>query len=182
MRPIPFVPKDLDEPHELVEAIKSRRGGELLALDRMLLHSPGYAQGWNTFLAKVRNELTVPQKLAELAICYVAVLNGANYELEQHAPLFLAAGGSLQQLDALGPRPAVGSQYESRQESLFEAGEHAVLALTFDMTRNITVAAQTMAEIKAVLDSEQQVVEIIGVIAAYNMVSRFLVALQVETE
>jgi len=41
MRPIPFVPKDLDEPRELVEAIKSRRGGELLALDRMLLHSPG---------------------------------------------------------------------------------------------------------------------------------------------
>lgn len=174
MRPIPYCSKSLDEPAELVAAIKARRGGELLELDRMLLHSPNYADGWNTFLGKVRNDLTVSNKLAELAICYVAVLNQANYELEQHSPLYLAAGGSAEQVSALGQ--------DSLDETVFDATERAILQLTFDMTRLIDVPEETMAAVKAALDSEQQVVEIVGVIAAYNMVSRFLVALQVETE
>jgi alkylhydroperoxidase family enzyme len=36
--------------------------------------------------------------------------------------------------------------------------------------------------VKAALSDEQQVVELVDVIAAYNMVSRFLVALGVTTE
>jgi alkylhydroperoxidase family enzyme len=36
--------------------------------------------------------------------------------------------------------------------------------------------------VRAVLPGEQQVVELVGLIAAYNMVSRFLVALGVEPE
>jgi alkylhydroperoxidase family enzyme len=174
MRPIPYCPKSLDEPAELVAAIKARRGGELLELDRMLLHSPNYADGWNTFLAKVRSELTVSSKLAELAICYVAVLNHASYELEQHSPLFLAAGGLPEQLSALTAEPL--------DQSIFSDSEQAVLQLTVEMTRSIEVTTETMAAAKRALASDQQVVEIVGVIAAYNMVSRFLVALHVEAE
>lgn len=174
MRPIPYLAKELAEPKELVEAIKARRGGELLELDRMLLHSPNYADGWNIFLAKVRRDLTVSQKLAELAICYVAVLNQADYELEQHSPLFVAAGGEQAQISALVTEPI--------NKTAFDQVELAILQLTFEMTRNIKVNEQTMADAKDALESEQQVVEIVGVIAAYNMVSRFLVALQVETE
>jgi alkylhydroperoxidase family enzyme len=36
--------------------------------------------------------------------------------------------------------------------------------------------------VRATLPDHQQVVELVGVIAAYNMVSRFLVALGVEPE
>ena len=43
---IPYVPIDLAEPRELVEAIRARRGGQLSHLDRLLLHSPQLASGW----------------------------------------------------------------------------------------------------------------------------------------
>lgn len=40
MSAIPYVPSDLSEPAAIVDAIRARRGGGLLNLDRMLLHSP----------------------------------------------------------------------------------------------------------------------------------------------
>ncbi|MFZ9525894.1 MAG: carboxymuconolactone decarboxylase family protein, partial [Burkholderiaceae bacterium] len=89
---IPYLPEDLKEPADVVDAIRKRRGGELLHLDRMLLHSPAFARGWNVFLGAVRTELSLSPKLRELSMCTVAVLNGAEYEFVQHAPLFIKAG------------------------------------------------------------------------------------------
>ena len=43
-------------------------------------------------------------------------------------------------------------------------------------------SAADFTAVRALLGSEQQLVELIGVIATYNMVSRFLVALGVEPE
>jgi hypothetical protein len=80
MPTVPYRPKNLAEPRELVAAIRARRSGTLLNLDRMLLHSPPLAQGWNGYLRTVRTELTVSPKLRELAICVVALLNHADYE------------------------------------------------------------------------------------------------------
>ena len=155
MSVIPYQPKDIDEPRELVAAIRARRGGALLNLDRMLLHSPPLAAGWNGFLRAVRSELSVSPKLRELAICVVAVLNHADYEYCQHAPEFLKSGGSAAQLDALG-----------------RAGMSAIDARAFDAAEGAVIA----------LANDRNVVEIVGVIATYNMVSRFLVALGVEPE
>jgi alkylhydroperoxidase family enzyme len=91
---VPYLPADLREPAEIVDAVRARRGGHLLNLDRMLLHSPALAAGWNTFLGAVRESLVVDRRLRELAMCTVAVLNGAEYEYTQHAPLYIAAGAS----------------------------------------------------------------------------------------
>ena len=74
---IPYVPSDICEPADLVQAIRQRRGGELINLDRMLLHSAPFARGWNAFLGEVRKNLSLSPKLREIAICGVAVLNGA---------------------------------------------------------------------------------------------------------
>ncbi len=177
MSAIPYQPIDVDEPRELVAAIRARRGGTLLNLDRMLLHSPPLAEGWNGFLRAVRSELAVSPKLRELAICAVALLNRADYEYRHHAPAFLQSGGSAAQLDALGR--AGGSVNDA---TVFDATERAVLALALEMTRTVDVSAATMASVRAVLANDRHVVEIVGVIATYNMVSRFLVALGVEPE
>lgn len=48
------------EAHESVAPIRARRGGELLNLGRMLLHSPAYARSWNALLGAVRAEPTLP--------------------------------------------------------------------------------------------------------------------------
>ncbi|MEY3668818.1 MAG: hypothetical protein RL258_213, partial [Pseudomonadota bacterium] len=94
-----MLPEDHAHPADLVAAIRARRGGSLLKLDRMLLHSPPLAEGWNIFLGKVRTDLSVPIKLRELVMCVVAVLNGASFEYEHHAPIFVSAGGTVRQAE-----------------------------------------------------------------------------------
>ena len=174
MARLPYVPADVTEPADLVAAIRTRRGGRLLNLDRMLLHSPPLAAGWNAYLGAVRNQLSLDPLLRELAMCAVASLNGAEYEFIHHAPVFVAAGGTQEQVESLrNPTTAT--------PGVFDARGAAALQLTIEMTRNVRVADATFTAVRAVL-GEQPTVELVAVIAAYNMVSRFLVALGVEPE
>lgn len=174
---VPYQPENIQEPSELVAAIRSRRGGTLLNLDRILLHSPPFAAGWNNFLSEVRSNLELPALLRELAICTVARLNEAEYEFIQHAPEFLRVGGSreqlnkLQQIDHLTPNSL-----------LFNTTEKAVIQLSIEMTRSVKVAEATMSTVSDALQNDRHLVELIGVIATYNMVSRYLVALGIEPE
>ncbi len=160
-------------PPALVAAIRQRRGGDLIDLDRLLLHSPAFALGWNEFMGRVRTALGVPPLLKELAMCGVAALNGADFEMHHHAPLYLAAGATEAQLAALhrlGGDPGVAA------DPVFDTTQQAVLALVVEMTRQVQVQDATYARARAALGSDQAMFEIIGVTAAYNMVSRILVA------
>jgi len=175
---LPYKPDDDQAgPKEVVDAIRARRaGGKLLNLDRMLLNSPGFAKGWNGMFAAIRGQLAVPAKLREIAIMAVGSLNQADYEWAQHAPEFVKAGGSQAQLAALKDVPAARNDAK-----LFDEAERATLALTLEMTRSIKVSDATMQRIRKALPVDQ-VVELIGTIAGYNMASRFLVATGVELE
>lgn len=177
MTRIPFLPADLTEPKDVVESIRARRGGHLLNLDRLLLYSPAFAVGWSAHLRAVRTELSISPKLRELAICLVATLNGADYEFHHHVPLFIAAGGAAAQADALRHAHTIASG-----TTLFDTVERAVIQLAIEMTRDVRVSDATFALVQAALPNEQQIVELIGIIASYNMVSRFLVALEIEPE
>jgi len=174
---IPYKAKNIQEPQELVTSIRVRRGGTLLNLDRMLLHSPPFAAGWNNFLGTVRNNLEIPAKIRELAICTVAILNKAEYEFIQHAPEFLTAGGQEEQLATL--RQLESSNFNN---SVFDMTELAVIQLSVEMTRSVQVSDSTMLATRNLLQNDQQLVELVGVIATYNMVSRYLVALGIESE
>jgi alkylhydroperoxidase family enzyme len=174
---LPYQPADLAQPAEIVDAIRARRGGQLLNLDRMLLHSPAFAKGWNAFLREVRTGLELSPKLRELAMCVVAVLNGAEYEFHHHAPEFIRAGGTEAQVLAMR-EPEVAA----RNSALFDAAERATILLTLDMTRKVEVSDATFTAVRSALPNDQLVVELVGVVATYNMVSRFLVALGVEPE
>jgi len=175
---IPYLDDTISEPYDLVNAIRKRRGGNLLHLDRQLLHSPAFAKGWNAMFGSIRNELALSPKLRELAMCAVATLNGAEYELHQHGPEFIKSGGTQDQLNALlDPKHAI------TQTNLFNSTEIAALQLTIEMTRNVQVSTQTFENMVKRLDgNHQHVIELIGVIAGYNMVSRFLVALDIQPE
>jgi len=173
---VPYVPADLVEPRAIVEAVRARRGGTLLNLDRMLLHSPEMAMGWNSHLGAIRTQLRLSPKLRELAMCVVAVLNGADYEFHHHAPEFLKAGGTPAQLEALrAPQPA------SSNEALFDATERAALAVAVEMTLAVKVSDASFDALARALPA-RELVEFVGTVATYNMVSRFLVALGVEPE
>src|SRR5262249_7349207 len=81
--------------------------------------------------------------------------------------------------DRLRPRPARAPL--PRVGQLFDEAERAALALTDEMTRNVKVSDATMKRIRKALPDDQ-VIELIGTIAGYNMVSRFVVATGVEVE
>jgi alkylhydroperoxidase family enzyme len=175
---IPYKPDDdTAGPKELVDAIRARRaGGKLLNLDRILLHSPGFANGWNTMFGAIRGQLSVPAKLRELTIMAIGTLNHADYEWAQHEPEFVKAGGTPQQLAALK-----NIQAAIKNDKLFDEAERATLVLTDEMTRSVRVSDATIKRIRKLLPDDQ-VVELIGTIAGYNMVSRFVVATGIELE
>lgn len=176
MARLPYVPADLSEPAEVVSAVRARRGGALLHLDRMLLHSPPLAAAWNAYLGAVRGGLSLEARLRELVICAVGLLNGAPYEVHHHGPLFLAAGGAQAQLDAL-----VRAGGALPQGAPFDARERAALRLAAEVTRAVVVSDPALAEVRSVL-GDRETVELVALIATYNMVSRFLVALEIEPE
>jgi alkylhydroperoxidase family enzyme len=176
-RIVPYQPTDLAEPAGLVAAIRQRRGGHLLNLDRMLLHSPPLASGWNVFLGQVRQHLSLNGRLREMAMCGVAVLNDADYEFIQHAPVYLKEGGNEAELGWL---QLLGHpQYDPTCWS--DELDRLVCELIVQMTRHIVVEPDVKQALQARLGN-QALVELVAVIGTYNMVSRFLVALDVHPE
>ena len=173
---IPYVTDEQAGDTPLVAAIRQRRGGKLLNLDRELLHSPPFAAGWNALLGAVRNDLAVDRRLRELAMCVVAVMNGAHDEFVHHAPEFVKAGGSHVQIAAVRRMESVPID-----AALFDEVGNATIALAMQMTRIVEVEDSTFATLRKHL-GDAQLVELVGVVAAYNMVSRFLVALGIEPE
>ncbi|WP_447918782.1 carboxymuconolactone decarboxylase family protein [Achromobacter aegrifaciens] len=159
---------------ELAEAearIAAARG-RISPLYQVLLNSPAVVQGWEAMLTAIRLNTAVAPRLRELIILRVATLNNAPYEFEAHVPHARAAGMPQALVDDLrgGPAP-------SDLQGL-EPGEAEVLALTDAMTRDIEVPDAVFAPLRARYD-DTQLVELAATVAAYNMVSRFLVALHV---
>lgn len=107
----------------------------------------------------------------EIAVCYVAVLNGAVYEWTAHAPLALKAGVKREALQAV-------LDGNVQNSSVLTEEEIDVLEFTRQSTREINVSDEMMEKLKARY-TDQQVMELTITVGAYNMVSRFLVALDV---
>jgi alkylhydroperoxidase family enzyme len=172
--------KEKPQPPELVDAILARRGGALLNLDKALLWSEPLARSWNGYLKAVRTELSASRELRELAICTVALLTGAHYEYHHHAPDFLVAGGTQAQLNALQSY-AAGDLTQAPQDPAFSEVDAAVIHYASQMTRQVRVEETVFASLQSHFDTTQ-IVEMTAAIATYNMVARFLVALQVSPE
>jgi len=176
--PVPSTPAE----SAIVQNILTRRGSRgLIALDRTLLHSPPVADGWNSFLGAIRTGTTLPADIREIAICRIAVLNGAWYEWEAHAPIARAAGVSDSALDGLRQvETAAEGKDMGNGEGMEELSEkqRIVVAYTDAMTRDVKVPDAVFERLREVF-TERDVVEITATVAAYNCVSRFLVALDV---
>jgi AhpD family alkylhydroperoxidase len=143
--------------------------GRISLLYQVLLNSAPIATGWEAMLTAVRNRTGVPADLREMVILRVAVLNQAAFEFDAHVPHALKAGFAQHKIDAL--REAVPGD-------VFNEEERLLLELTDRMTRDVKVPAALMDRLNARHDP-QAVVELVATVAAYNMVSRFLVALNI---
>ncbi|MEV6160729.1 carboxymuconolactone decarboxylase family protein [Streptomyces sp. NPDC052052] len=157
---------------DIADRIRDRRGGVLRPLDRMLLHSPQLADGWNSLLGAIRQRVSLPADIRELVILRIAVLNRAPYEWTAHEPDARAAGLGEAQLDALraedaGAHPALDER------------QCRVIAYTDAMTRDVHVPDALFDAVRGDF-TPPELVELTATVAAYSMVSRFLVALDVE--
>ncbi|KAJ5473243.1 Carboxymuconolactone decarboxylase [Penicillium sp. IBT 31633x] len=178
---LPYVadPPPTSTPDEarILASVQARRApNPLLPLDLALLHSFPVTEGWNSFIGAIRTRTTLSTVVRELAICRVAVVNGALFEWEQHAPLLTAGGLGDEALKFVGDAQADFSSEAA--SSVLSTEQRAVLKYTDAMTKTVTVSDEVFAELKSCFN-EQEVVEITATIAAYNCVSRFLVALDV---
>jgi AhpD family alkylhydroperoxidase len=153
------------------DLLRARRGGVLTTLDRLLLHSPPVAEGWNALLGALRGATTLPADLRELVVLRVAVLNAAEFEWTSHAPIARRAGLTDLHLRVLRADDALA-------EPVWSPVQAAVLAFTDASTRDVAVPDAVFAALRAHLD-DRQVVELAVLVGGYAMVSRFLVALQV---
>lgn len=152
----------------LIATIKAERGGRFLDLYAVLMNSPPIAEGWLRLFTAIRQKSKLNGGLRELAILRVALLNGAAYEYRAHVPFALKEGVPQEKIDALE---------RWRDAKLYSNEERAVLAYTDAMTREIQVPDEVFAAVRAALD-ERETVELTATIAGYNLVSRFLVAMQ----
>lgn len=175
MRIEPWTPALAARNAELVAAIEARRGGALYNLDRMLLWSEPLARGWNTYLRALRQEISLSPFMRELAICVVARLTGAEYEYHHHAPELKKAGATETQLAALADPDAAAASNQ------FDDLQRTVIRYAIASTRDVQVPDAIFDALKQHL-SPTELVELAAVTAAYNMVARFLVALQVTPE
>ncbi len=142
--------------------------GKITPLYQVLLNSLPVARGWESLLTAIRQQMALDPAIRELIILRVAVLNGADYEFQAHVPFAKAAGVSDAKIEAV----------KAMDEGPFDDTERAVLAYTDALTRDIRVDDAVFAPIKERFDPTGRV-EVTATIAAYNMVSRFLIALDV---
>jgi alkylhydroperoxidase family enzyme len=159
----------------LLEAIRARRGGRLINLDLALLWSEPLARGWNELLRAVRREFAFSPRVKEIAICVVARLTGADYEFAHHWPEYVKAGGD----DSL--RAALDDPIAAAADARFSGDERLAMRYAIAMTREVRVPRDLFEQLRKRF-SETELVELTAAIAAYNMVARFLVALEVEEE
>jgi len=165
----PVEPGTRPELAEIERAILAARG-RVSSLYRVLLNSAPIAEGWEKMLTAVRNRSSLPASLRELVILRVAVLNGATYEFDAHVPHAERAGV---------PAAKIAATKEARLAGDFALQEQLVLELADAMTREIRVPEALFARLREHFD-DRSVVELVATVAAYNMVSRFLVAMNIE--
>ena len=160
---------------EVVQRVRARRGPHgLIPLDLTLLHSPPVTDGWNALLGAIRTKTSLAADVREIAICRVALINEAWFEWNAHVPILLGEGGLTE----------AGLEVVRRQDVVKGKGalndkQWLVLKYADAMTKSVKVDDRLFKELKGVGFNEKEIVELTATIAGYNMVSRFLVALDV---
>lgn len=168
---IPYPPPSDATDRVAVEArARSARGGRLLNLYRMLLHSPPVADGWLALGTAVRYHTQLTGRQRELTICLIALLNDCDYEWVQHTPEAITAGVTRQELDHLATW---------RPSGVFGREDRAILGYVESVTLGNPIDDDLVREIRFVLN-DRQVLELTAVAGYYTGLARFLLALRVD--
>ena len=156
-----------------VAKIRGARGGRLLNFYRALLHSPALASAWLDFNNAVRFQTGLDDRVRELVIVRVAYLNGATYVVDIHKARYAEpAGVTRAEVDALA---------NWSRSKRFAPRERALLRYADAMTRDVKVPSAAFNALRKHF-GERSTVELTVLIAAYNMHTRLLRALDIDPE
>ncbi|KFY86971.1 hypothetical protein V500_07275 [Pseudogymnoascus sp. VKM F-4518 (FW-2643)] len=155
-------PTDLSaEDKAVYERVQKRRGvGGFLPLDLTLLHSPKLAD-------------VACQTTSVRFVFAAALINKAWFEWKHHAPLLEAAEGFTAEMFA------VIEQLNPADQGPLSDRQWAVLRYSDAMTKDVLIPDDIFKDLQLVGFNEKEIVEITLTCTTYNMVSRFLVALDV---
>jgi hypothetical protein len=78
--------KEHPELSELIAKIRGARGGRLINIYRLMLHSPALANAWFDLNQSVRYGTEIDGQCRELAVIRVAILNKVEYVVHAHGP------------------------------------------------------------------------------------------------
>jgi uncharacterized peroxidase-related enzyme len=159
---------DLRETFRKMEA----NGFEILNINRAMAHAPEACRDFLRMANKLLFKSRLDPRLRELAILRVSRLTKARYEREQHETIARGLAMTDLQIDAV--KKWQGSKH-------FDKREQAVLQYTDELTQEIRAKNSTFKKLQAFL-SEREIVELTLTIGFYNMVSRFLEALEVDLD
>ena len=162
---------------EILKAVQARRGERgLIPLDLALLHAPNVAGGWNSLLGAVRTKTSLADDVREIAICRVALINEAWFEWDAHLPILAKA---FETEGNVAEKLKVIEEKNPREKGSLSDTQWAVLHYADEMTKHVKVHQSTLHKLKELGMNDQEIVELTVTVASYNMVSRFLVALDV---
>ncbi len=169
----PIVESEHPELAALIGRIRGERGGRLLNFYRALLHSPPLAATWLEFNNAVRHQTTLNERVRELVIMRVAILNAVEYVLNIHKARYAGPAG-------VTPAECAALADWARSQ-LFGPREQALLAYVDAMTRDVEVPDAVFGAVREHF-GEREIVELTVLIGAYNLHTRVLRALRIDPE
>jgi 4-carboxymuconolactone decarboxylase len=173
MARVKLLEKDQADPviKEMFQKLEDNKA-PIINLYKAVGNSPKAGRNFIRLGNAVLNPDILEPKLRELAILRVGNLLQAEYEFTKHVVIGQNTGVTMAQINDL-------SNWKSSKN--FSDIERAVLQYTDEMTLNVKVSDGTFADLKRFFD-DAAIVKLTITIGYYGMVSRILVALQIELE
>jgi alkylhydroperoxidase family enzyme len=173
MARVKLLEKDQADPviKELFQKLEDNKA-PIINLYRAVGNSPKAGRNFIRLGNAILNAEILDPKLRELAILRVGNLLQSEYEFTKHVVIGKGTGVTMDQINDL-------SNWASSQK--FTEVERAVLQYTDEVTLKVKVSNDTFANLKRFFD-DAQIVKLTLTIGYYGMVSRVLVALEVELE
>ena len=156
---------------ELFQKLEDNKA-PIINLYRAVGNSPKVGRNFIRLGNAILNQEILDPKLRELAILRVGNLLQSEYEFTKHVVIGKATGVTTDQIKDL-------PNWKSSKK--FTEIERAVLQYTDEVTLKVKVDDSTFSSLKRFFD-DAQIVKLTATIGYYGMVSRILVALQIELE
>lgn len=161
------------EDRDIYDDLTAQRG-EVINLFRALAHTPALLRPLLGYSTALRQRLRLDPWLRELAILTVGRLAGVEYEFTHHWNIARGLGVPREKLTALE-----GERF--MEDPVWSEEERAVLRYSAEATQRVHVSEETFSGLARFLDTPR-IVELVQVVAYYNMIVRILAPLAIDLE